>query len=275
MNAILPDNKYIEKPDQKILTIYTGDKYLSFSLHNPAERGSFFFKELTEENQVDAFTVLKEAFLNNEFFALPFRKVLVMSHTPTFTYIPNSVYKGTNEEDFMQFLFTDHKGITLNHTISIAECKVLFKLTEDIYNFALRSFAKPEFIHYSEPLITFFLKNSKSFKNRRMIVNLKENGLDIFCFSRKTFLLGNYFKCNNIQEALYFILFTWKQLQFNQLDDSLYFWGDISFGDELKEKLKQYLQQVFPLEFPAANHFESVETSRIPIELAMLSVCGL
>jgi len=272
MNEYFPYNKIIENPDQIILTIYTGQEHLSFSIYNPKEIGSYFFKELIEEDPTDTFSALKAAFLNNTLFSLPFRKVFIMHRTISFAYIPNFIYKEKNEEDFMHFLFSDHNGITLSHTISNAGCKVLYKLPEDIYNFALRSFSNPEFIHYSESIINYFLKISNKFKNRRMIANLNEKGLDIFCFSKNAFLLGNYYQCINMQEALYFILFAWKQLQFNQSDDDLYISGDSSFKNMLSDKLALYIQNIHRLDLPLVKHFEGIEISRIPIELAVLSL---
>ena len=275
MNVILLDDMKVENPEKFILTIYSGTEQLYFSLYNPKKIGSFYFKELPEEGQVDTLSVLKETLLNNDFFTLPFRKVLIMSRTSSFAFIPNVFYKEKNEENFMSFINSGKQGITMNHTITNIKSKVLFKLPEDTYNLSLRLFSNPIFIHYSEPFIKYLIGKSKNFKNRQMIVNLKEMGLDIFCFSKNTFLLGNYFQCKNIQEALYFILFTWKQLQFNQSDDALYISGETSFSNVLRDKLAIYLQQIYRLDFPSANHFEGIETSKIPIELAMLSVCGL
>jgi len=119
------------------------------------------------------------------------------------------------------------------------------------------------------------LEEVKNINNRHIVVNLQEKGIDIFCFSEKTFLFGNYFQCNGLSEALYYILFTWKQLQFNQLDDYLHIVGDAIFKEELIENLALYIQQIYPLTIPPANHLEGVETDRIPFELAAISLCGL
>jgi hypothetical protein len=88
-------------------------------------------------------------------------------------------------------------------------------------------------------------------------------------------LLGNYFPCKGLQEALYYILFVWKQLKLNQLDDYLHITGDAVFKEELIDKLSLYLQQIkFPA-IPSAIHFDGVETNRIPFELSTISLCGL
>jgi hypothetical protein len=198
-----------------------------------------------------------------------------MSRTPGFAFVPDLIYKDENKEDFIHFLFSERRGITMTGSVPAAGITVLYQMPEDVYRFMLRSLSKPEFIHYTTPMISYFLKESKNIPVRQMVVNLQENGLDIFCFSRETFLLGNYFPCKGLQDALYYILFTWKQLQMNQLDDFLHITGDSVFKEELIDKLSLYLQQIYFPELSSEILFEGIDTGRIPFELAALSVCGL
>ena len=275
MKTIFPEEQNIERPDRSILTIYTGPERFSFSLYDPEKTNSFLYKELIGENRSDdALSVFKEAFFKHTFFSLPYRKVWIMNRTPSFTFVPRSFYKDECREDFVRFLFSDRQGITLSSSVSSEEITVLYQLPEEIYRFMVRSFAKPEFVHYSTPVIKYFLKKSKKVDTCQMIVNLREKGVDIFCFLKETFILGNYFPCKGMSEALYYILFTWKQLQMNQLNDCLHITGDAVFKETLTEKLKLYLRNVYHLPLFSERHFGGVEAERIPLELAALSVCG-
>ena len=269
MNTIFPEDLNIKHPEQSILAIYIAPEHFSFSLHGPEEKGSFLYKEISGEDQADAFTAFKDVFFNNPFFSLPFRKVWIMNRTPNFIFVPDSFYKDEYKEDFIQFLFSNQQGMTVTDSVPPAGVKVLYQLPEDVYQFMLRSFSEPEFIHFSTPVISYFIKNSKNVNVRQMVVNLREKGLDIFCFSKETFLLGNYFPCGGLQDALYYILFTWKQLKLNQLDDCLHIIGNTAFKKELIDKLALYFQQIL---FPEI-YFESVETDCIPFELIALSTC--
>ena len=275
MKTIFPEELNIKNPNRSILTIYTGEEHFSLSLYNPEEQGSFLYKELSDEDQTDAFAVFKEVFFDNPFFSLPFRKVWIMNRTPNFLFIPDAINKEKTQDDFLHFLFPERQGTTLNHSISHTGINVLYQLPEAIHHFMLRSFAAPEFIHYSTPLITYFLKKSRNSNVRQMIVNLRKKGLDIFCFSEGTFILGNYFPCKSLSDMVYFILFTWKQLQWDQLNDRLLISGNTGFKDELTEKLAFYIQEVHPLTIPSENHFEGIDTNQIPFELATLSLCEL
>ena len=274
MLTIFPTNRKIDRPDRSILTIYTGPDQFSFSLYDPEEAGSYFYKELSDENQVDAFSSFKEVFFDHDFFSLPFRKIWIMNRTPTFTFIPDSIYQDKSKEDFLNFLFSEKQGITLNHTISSTGINVLYQLPENIYRFIIRSFTKPVFIHYSTPFITYFREKLKA-NVCRMVINLQEKGLDIFCFSEETFLFGNYFPSNGLSETLYYILLIWKQLRFNQMNDYLHIMGNVTFKEGLICRLAPYLRHIYCLHIFPEIHFEEVETDQIPFELAALSSCEL
>jgi len=275
MQINFPEDRNIEHPDRSILAIYTGTEHFSLSVYNPEESGSYFYKELPIENQADAFSAFKEIFFNNDFFSLPFGKVWIMHRTPVFTFIPNSIYKDKTQEDFMDFLFSERQGIIMNHIVSYTGISVIWQTPETIHNFFIRSFTNPEFIHYSAPVIAYFSDKVKKVNFSRMVVILQEKGLDIFCFSERNFLMGNYFPCNNISDALYYILFTWKQLQFNQLYDYLHITGNASFREELITQLTPYLRNIYNLSVFPEIHFEGVDTGKIPFELAAISSCGL
>jgi hypothetical protein len=275
MMANFQEDINIDRPERSILTIYVRPEKFSFSIYEPDKAGSYLYRELTEGNQSEAFSTFKDAFFDYAFFSMPFRKVWIMNHTSLFTFIPNSIYKEKYREIYTRFLFPDSEGIALNHSISSAGITVLHQLSDSIYHFMLRSFTKPEFIHYSAPLIACFLNESRKSENRQMIVNLQNKGIDIFCFSGETFLFGNYFSCNGLQDALYYILFTWKQLQLDQRDDCLYVAGNTIFKEELTNKLALYIQQIQNVTIPPKIHLEGIEIGHIPVELLTLSSCEL
>jgi len=275
MNANYSEDRNIDNPERMILMIYNDPRKISYSLYDPKRSVFSLFKELSPKNQSDSLSAFKEAFSDSDFFSLPFRKIWIMNRTPAFTFIPKSIYKDKYKEDFIRFLFSDHRGITMDHSISSAGITVLYQMPNEAYEFMTRSFDEPSLIHYSAPMITYFFMQSKKINNRQMVVNLQDNGVDIFCFSKKTFLFGNYFSCNNLHDAFYYIIFTWKQLQLNQLDDLLLVAGNAVYKEELIERLTPYLQQIQQLTISPDICSDGIDINQIPFELAALSLCEL
>jgi hypothetical protein len=274
MKIRFPQNIALSNPERYFLTIYIHPDRFSFSIDNPSDAGSFFYHEVMEGKNADAFSNFREFFFENDFFTFAFGKIRVMNNTSVFTYVPSVIYEEKYKNDFMKFLFAENTGKILSHTVR-NEITVLHQIPEETYNFFSRSFINPEFIHHSAPMIAYFLEKSKLSPTKQMLVNKNGNGLDILCFSKGTFLLGNHFPCEHLQDAVYYTLFIWKQLKFNQLKDSLHIVGDAVSKGELSNLLGTYICHVIPFDLASETHFEQIDTENIPFELIALKLCEL
>ena len=141
---------------------------------------------------------------------------------------------------------------------------------EDIYNFLHRSFVNGQIIHYTSPVIEFLhLNKSHSFQTRCMVVNKQPGGIDIFCFAENRLLLANYFQCPSPDDAVYYILFIWKQLKFDQLRDFLYI---TNHATSLLGVLEKYIRYVAPLDIPKEYFLKKENMYNIPFEIASLAL---
>ncbi|MDR2621706.1 MAG: DUF3822 family protein [Dysgonamonadaceae bacterium] len=275
MKIELPDNINLGIAERYILTVYVHPEKFSFSLHCPDDLESYFFYKIDSTEQNDAFSIFKDIFFENDFFNYPFQRTCILVFSPLFTYVPNAIYSEKYKEDFIRFIFSEKAEIVLDHDVPLAKLRVLYPVSEAVYDFFIRSFNEPEFVHYSAPLIIYFYSPDIKQNQRQLIVNMHEKGIDIFCFSQKSFLLGNHFPCEKFQDALYFILYTWKQLKLKRFTDSLYVAGELHQSKELIDSLRLYLQQVHLEPLPDIYRFGIPGTNNLPFELAIFSLCGL
>jgi hypothetical protein len=190
-----------------------------------------------------------------------------------FTYVPNAIYSDKYKAGFTKFVFSEKEEKMMAYSVPSAKLKILYPIPGDVYDFFARSFNEPEFIHHSAPLIAYFLSPDIKYTKQRMIVNAHPDGIDVLCFSRKSFLLGNHFPCEKSHDAVYYILYTWKQLKMNQFTDFLYITGERFQNEELIKKLRLYIQHVRPKPIPDKYWFEIVNTGDISFESAVFSLC--
>ncbi|GHT59684.1 hypothetical protein AGMMS50239_06890 [Bacteroidia bacterium] len=273
MKINIPDNINLQIPGRYILTVYVHPEKFSFSFHCPDDLKSYFFYKVDSTGQTDAFSVFKDLFFDNDFFTYPFQRTCILVFSPLYTYVPDAIYSDGYKEDFIKFIFSEKEEKYLDHSIPLAKLRVLYPIPENIYDFFIRSFNEPEFVHYSAPLVTHFYFPDIKHKNQQMFINAHEKGIDIFCFSQKSFLLGNHFPCEKTQDALYYILYTWKQLKMNRFSDLLYVTGERSQNEELIKKLRLYIEQVHMKPLPDGYPFGIIDTKNIPFELAIFSLC--
>ena len=272
MKINIPEKINTNTAGKYVLTVYVHPEKFSFSIHCPGKSGFYFFYKINSTGQSDAFSVFKDLFFENEFFSYPFQKTCILVFSSLFTFVPDAIDSDKYKDDFVEFIFSEKEGKMLDCSVSPAKLKILHPVTKDIYDFFIRSFNDPEFIHHSTPLIAYCLSPAVKHKKRQMTVNVHEKGIDVLCFSRKTFLLGNHFPCEKFRDAAYYILYTWKQLEMDRFADRLYLTGEHPQNEELIKKLRLHIQHVHPVPLPEKTRFKFSDAD-IPFELAAFPSC--
>ena len=278
MKIDLPENIRLTNPERYILTIGIGSGRFSFFLYNPVEDGSFFYFPGEKFEKEEAFSQFKECFYENDFFGLPFRKIYLMNYSRSYTYVPSLIYEKDSKNDFRDFLFSEkesNRKIILEQPLAISQLVILHSLEEALYDFFQRSFIQPKFVHYSSPFISYFQTRSKINPRHQLIVNFTAEGIDLFCFRQGNFILGNHFACPQSEDAIYYILFTWKQLQLDQMKDFIYISGNTETKKQAIEKLKTYIHNIIPVNITPEAHFEGIRTNNVPFEILASTLCEL
>ena len=246
MKIEIPEHIDLTHPELYRLAIETHPEQFSFFIYPITEYSEGFFYRIPKENQPDGFACFTDFFFENTFLALPFNQVQVLNYTLVFTSVPAILFDEKDKNEYMKFLYVENIGKILHHSIQIADMVLLHEMPEEIYRFFQRSFSSVRFLHHTAPLIARFYDKGDFVDGNRMVINRKKQGMDILCFSHDRLLMCNHFQYSNLNEALYYVLFIWKQLKFNQLKDFVFVAEEHS---ELSDLLKQYIHQVNPLEF--------------------------
>lgn len=92
-----------------------------------------------------------------------------------------------------------------------------------------------------------------------------------FRFREEPFQIFNSFNAEHAKDALYFILYVWKQLGFNQMQDELHVSGNVPDKDWFLYNTKLYIKKTFILN-PAAefNRAPITEIKGLPFDLMAL-----
>jgi hypothetical protein len=266
------ENIDLSQSERYILTIRIHPEQFSFSIYNPMNNASYFYHSIERNKQSSAFHAFKDAYYDNEFFSLPYKKIYIINHTPVFTYIPSIIFENKDKDVYLNFLFMGKAGKSLFHNLQIQGITIVHVMSDEVYEFIQRSFIDVRIIHHTAPLITYLQAKKQIINQKKMLVNLQNTEIDILCFSHETFLLGNHFDCSSFMDAMYYILFIWKQLNFDQLNDFIYVAGDTQLKKVLIEKLNTYLQYIIPVGITPEAHLECINAQIIPFEMACLSL---
>jgi hypothetical protein len=154
---------------------------------------------------------------------------------------------------------------------------IVFGLERSIYQLLLDDFPRARFYASASTLIEFFSEKSLIGVGRKMYVYLHEKEMTIYAFDQGRMLFVNTFVATSVADIQYYTLHVWKELGFDQIDDSLLIVGDKELRTtELSEKIKYFLQNVDVID--RSEDFKERLTkgnSLIPYDLQTLLVCGL
>ena len=68
---------------------------------------------------------------------------------------------------------------------------------------------------------------------------------DVFCYDHGRLLLANSYKCRLVEDRIYYLLYVWQTLSFEQERDELYLCGLLADKDELLSGLREFVRRVF------------------------------
>ena len=89
-------------------------------------------------------------------------------------------------------------------------------------------------------------------------------------------MLINNFKCTETADVIYYLLYVWKQLDFNQERDELHLTGTLRDKESLVKGLQQFVRQLFVINPNTEFSLNGIsKAEEIPFDLQTLSLCEL
>lgn len=261
----IPDTIDLSRSERYVLTIFLHPEKWSVMIHEPGG-SNVFVAEDQPEQQLDVFASFKDWFFENDFFACPFQRVVVVSLSNDFTFIPEEFEPNMRGPEFLQYLSSERGGVIEHNIVAEAKLFVVYRMTEAVYDFFFHSFPEPVFVHQMAPLIGFFSRQNLFEDRKRMVVCSHGSQLDLLCFDGEQLLLANSYSAARLRDALYYIMFTWKQLKYSQTDDVMLVDGDAD--GTLTAELSKYIRYIYP----ATEHPIIPLHPGTPVSLALMSL---
>ena len=243
----------LTKSKQYTLSIRLGTDGFSFSIYNPIQDNSLSLIEKEIDASLSLTANLKKVFQELDFLGYPYKRVNVLMASKRFTMVPLELF----EDEQAEFLFYHNQQKRENEAVLYNVLKknnvvVVFGIDKSTQSFLKEQFPEAHFYSHSSPLIEYFSIKSKLGNSKKMYASLRQDAVDIYCFERGHLLLTNSFECTHTEDRIYYLLYVWKQLEFNQERDELHLTGILPEKEKLINELKKFILQVFVLN-PSSN----------------------
>lgn len=267
MQAIGNNNKGL----QARLTIRISNNSLSFSVVDRETEHQVIYEPYPLKSGISIAANLRQAFKESNLLQKGYTKVRVFLDTPLLL-IPVEQFKEEDLEAFYHHAFTGHHGDVILYRVQpTLNTVAAFSINKDLKLVIEDNFQDVRFTPIMQPIWSHLYQRSITGIHRKLYAYFHDEKIHVFSFEKNRFKFCNTFEAPHPKDALYFILYVWKQLGFNQQQDELHVLGDIPDKEWLLYNFKLYIRKAFCLN-PAAefNRAPLTEVKGIPFDLLTL-----
>ena len=202
-------------------------------------------------------------------------KQLVLIDSPVLM-MPVDLFREEEKEDIYQHTFTRQEQQNVMHfVLPDLNSVAIFSIHKDLCTVLRDAFSDVQFIPAIAPVWRHLHKRSYTGQHQKLYAYFHERRVEVFAFAQNRFKFCNSFAVNNPNDALYYMLATWKQLGMEPEHDELYLAGELPEQEVLMEEAKKFIKRVFYIN-PSGefNRATVTQIEGMPYDLMVLFVRG-
>ncbi|MGM0497232.1 MAG: DUF3822 family protein [Bacteroidota bacterium] len=218
---------------------------------------------------------IQSAIEKDEHLKAKYKKTKTLVVSPKSVLIPNELFDQNFAKKYFEF---NHKleeleEIHFNQNDSIQAVN-LFTIPNPISNVLFDAFGKTPLYHQFNPFNAHHLRFHN--ENRIAAVYLYEDFIDFGVFGNQRLKFYNNFLIQSKEDILYFILYTFKQLELSRVETELYISGNLRLYPGLDSLLSQYIKRIHfqkpPKDFTYSYTFKKEQMNHFT-NLFQLQLC--
>ena len=255
----------LNKSEQYTLSIRLSADGFSFYIHHPSKEDEKCYVPYKVDVSYSMTANIKEMLASTEILKHTFKKVNILIESPRFTFVPFDLYEDDHSDTlfYQNFSKIDNETVLCN-ILGKSNTVLLFGMDKHAHQLLCESFPNARFFASTSPLIEYFTNKSKEGNTRKLYAAFKKSQLEVYAFDRGKLLMTNVFNCKHTADRVYYLLYVWQQLGYNQAKDQLWLANLPTEKDELLTELRKFLQQVITLQ---------VLNPDLPIDIQTLLIC--
>lgn len=258
--------------------IRIGRNTLSFTLLDaPGTEQSIQYRPYVVRGGISMSANLREAFKTPDVLSDKIDKVQILIDTPSLL-VPIEQFDENEMETLFSFSFPagQEKRVILYNVLPDLKAVCIFAINKNLDTVIRDRFeGGVDYIHAMSPVWRQMHQRSFTGHRNKLYGYFHGKQLEIFSFQQNRFKFCNTFDTSNAHDALYYLLYVWKQLRLQPEHDELHILGAIPEEEWLLEELKRYLQNAYVIN--ASAEFQEAPATKIkgmPYDLMTLITKG-
>lgn len=226
------------------LVVRVSQGTLAFAVPDPSAKGQLLFEPYVMKSGISVAANLRDAFTSSVLLQRGYQRALVMTDAKPMM-LPVDEYADDDVATLYEYAFTKKENEMLVHTVlPDLNTVAVFAFNKDLHQVFADHFSDLRVEPLMLPVWTYLHRRSFSGAGRKLYAYFHENVLEVFCFLQNRFRFYNRFEVGNPHDAVFFLLYVWKQLSFQVRHDALCLSGNIPDEDELMRLLQRYVPNV-------------------------------
>ena len=258
------------------LTLRIGRGTMAFAAYSSNEgQQSIVYEPYVVKSGVSIAANLREAFKTSDLLLQAPPRVRLMLDADVLL-VPVDLFSEQTMDDMLHHAFPQTaQDVTCFNVVPDLNCVALFAINRDLRLVVDDHFSDVQVVAAASPVWRHLHQRSYTGASRKLFGYFHERRLDVFCFQQNRFKFFNSYEAGRSHDALYFLLYVWKQLQLSVADDELHLAGSIPDQEWLTAQLRRYLQRVFIVN-PQADFQQSAVRlpNGMPYDLQTLFLIG-
>ncbi|MCR5078141.1 MAG: DUF3822 family protein [Prevotella sp.] len=230
--------------DRKLrLTIRISKGSMALSVGDPQENGQLVYEPYAMNTAISVAANLREAFNVSELLQSGYKRVLVELDTPVML-IPTDEFAG--QDTAALYHHTHHQQGSeeiLSSVLPDLNAVAVFAINKDLKLVIDDHFQDIRIQPLMQAVWTHLYRRSFAGPRRKLYAYFHEKHMEVFSFQQNRFRFSNVFDAAHAHDALYYLLYVWRQTGMDAEHDELYLVGDMPHADWLTSHIRQYLQR--------------------------------
>lgn len=250
----------LAKSAQYILSIRLSADGFSFSIHNPLQVEELEVYSYSINQSYSITANLKEMLSTQEVLKYSFKKVNVLYDTSRSTLIPLEYY---NDEQAEQLFYQNFTAVptetVLCNELAESNMVMLFGIDKFCHQVIMEHFPHAAIYACTSPMLErLTCESRKKIDSKNMYIYIQKQQMTVFAFDQGKLQLFNSFNCKHVADQVYYALYIWQQLGFDQQRHELHVSNNqISFIDNVSK----YISNVCPMPTTKINNDEMMKLS--------------
>lgn len=251
----------LSKSEHYTLSIRLSTGGFCFYIYNPLDDSFSLIEERGIEPSLSLTANLRRILGKTNYLKYKFKKINILLTESRYTLIPLELFDDKYSSDVFYYNQVPVENELVRYTVLMNSNTVaVYGVDKSAYQFLETLFPDANYVSYVVPLLEYFSTKSRLGNTNKVYAHWASGVLTVFCYEKGKLVLVNSFHAKVIADCVYYVLYVWKQLSFNQLRDELHLCGDLLQKEKLTATFKKYVSEVYIM-----NPFENLDLQKISV----------